>query len=150
MNGRRDAAAAPLLTLTPPAPRTTAGRCQLSGPTERRGSLGEGVGRCRRRWNWPPSRSEGEREVGGRRARERKREREKRQRWKREKGGERQRKEETKWLHRYRASPRSCSLLWHSTCFSSALCSPSPRGRCIQEGLPTDGPRPSATETPVK
>lgn len=62
MNGRRDAAAAPLLTLRPPAPRTTAGRCQLSGP-----SLGEGVGRCRRSWKWPHSRNEGVREVTGRR-----------------------------------------------------------------------------------
>lgn len=130
MNGRRDAAAAPLLTLRPPAPRTTAGRCQLSRPTERRGSLGEGVGRCWRSWNWPHSRNEGQREVTGEKGRHtRERERENRQRWKREKGGETQRKEKTKWLHRYRALPRSCSHLWHSTCFSSALCSPSPRGR---------------------
>lgn len=78
MNGRRDAVAVPLLTLRPPVPRTTAGRCQLSGPTERRGSLGEGVGRCRRSWNWPPSRNEGGREVTRRRedALEREKERE--------------------------------------------------------------------------
>lgn len=41
MNGRRDAAAAPLLTLRALAPRTTAGRCQLSRPRETRGAWGK-------------------------------------------------------------------------------------------------------------
>lgn len=140
MNGRRDAVLAPLLTLTPPAPRTTAGRCQLSRQTERRRSLGEGVGGCRRSWNWLLSESEGGSEV--------RREAENRQRWKREKGGERKRLEETKWLHRSRASPRSCYRPWRSSCSSSALCSPSPRG--LQEGFPTERPPATATETPLK
>lgn len=65
-------------------PRSTAGRCQLPGPTERRGSLGEGVGRCRRSWKWPASRKRRK----GRRARERENRQRKR---KREKGGERTR-----------------------------------------------------------
>lgn len=139
MNGRRDAVAAPLLTLRPPAPRTTAGRCQLSRQAERRRSLGEGVGRCRRSRNWLPS--EGGSGVTRREA-------ENRQRWKREKGGDRKRLEETKWLHRSRASPRSCYRLWRSTCSSSALCSPSPRG--LQEGFRTERPPATATETPGK
>lgn len=141
MNGRRDAVAAPLLTPRAAAPRTTAGRCQLPGQAERRRSLGEGVGRCRRSWNWLPSESEGGSEVTRREA-------ENRQRCKRETGGERTRSEETKWLHRSRASPRSCSRLWRSSCSSSALCSPSPRG--LQEGSHAEPPPATATETPVK
>lgn len=96
MNGRRDAAATPLLTLTPPAPRNTEGRCQLSGPRERRGSLGEGVRRRWRSWNWTPSWNEGRREVPERRKLKGESHSEKEE----EKGGKTQRKEKTKWLHR--------------------------------------------------